>query len=266
MTSCVCGSARNDIDERGKEFVAGEFHGASDKTTIGIAEEPGARYRCVMKRLREFIKTTLISGMFVLFPLFATVYFGFLVLSYLVEPIKPIVLNLFPGSLSVGTAFVDTLSILLGFGLCFLAGLITRSLIGRTLAYRLDLFLSVFPGYRMFARIARIVFDRTDDSGTPVVVARSDSRQIGFMMEEGVEEVVIFFPQAPSLISGTVEAINASAVKKLNVSAARVARVIGSYGVGLETLLSELSNDESAENLKLPENGAKAYDDVRVNT
>lgn len=192
-----------------------------------------------MKRFGEFIKNALIDGMLVSFPLFAITFIVFLALNYLASPFGPLVEMLFPGSRSDGGPFFDALSISFLLVLCFVIGMAIRTRIGRTLAKRSHLLLSHIPGYRMFNRVARIVFDRDDDSGTPVIVARGDSRQIGFMMEEGEEEMVVFFPDAPSLVSGTVEIVRASIVEKLNVEPVDVARVIGSYGLGLKALLAE---------------------------
>ena len=83
----------------------------------------------------------------------------------------------------------------------------------------------------MFVRIARIVLDHNDASGIPVVVQRDDARQIGFMIEEiGDDAMVVFFPEAPSLVSGSVEIVNNSLVERLNAPPVKVARVIASYG------------------------------------
>jgi len=201
-----------------------------------------------MKQLGEFVKTTLISGLLVLFPLFASIYVIVLIIGFLTSLIKPLLQELVPESRHLlGITLLNAATILLLIGSCLVVGLVARTRIGATLAHSTSRLLNAIPGYRMFVRVARILFDRNDASGTPVVVQRDDSRRLGFMMEEiGNEEVVVFFPEAPGVVSGTVEIIKASLVERLNVPAVRVARVIATYGAGIQPLLTDTVNNKKS--------------------
>lgn len=195
-----------------------------------------------MKRFGEFIKTALINGILVLFPIFASVYMLILIVRFLSDLLTPILKKLIPEVEFIGGGHA-AFAILILLGVCFAIGLVTRTRIGAAIELQSRGLLNAIPSYRMFVRIARIVFDRDDASGTPVLVQRDDSRQIGFMTEEiGADEVVVFFPEPPSLISGSIEIVKASLVERLNVPAVRVARVVATYGAGTKMLLPDPVN------------------------
>ncbi|MCM3870391.1 MAG: hypothetical protein ND895_06860 [Pyrinomonadaceae bacterium] len=58
--------------------------------------------------------------------------------------------------------------------------MIVKTSVGSALSLRITNILIRIPGYRLFARIARIMFDEEDASGTPVVVQRGHTRQMAF--------------------------------------------------------------------------------------
>lgn len=192
-----------------------------------------------MKHFAEFIKTTLIGGLLVLFPLFGFAYVTVRVAGVLTTFIKPF-LSFVPRDRFVGVAVVDVASIIILLLLCFLTGLIVKTSVGDRLGQRISGVLNRIPGYRVFVRIARIMFDRQDPRGSPVVVRRGETRQIGFMVEENsAEELTVFFPSAPSPFSGNIVIVKADTVEKLNVPAAEVARVIVAFGAGTGRLLTD---------------------------
>ena len=191
-----------------------------------------------MKQLGEFLKTTIMGGLLVLFPLIACLFVILKIGELLTSFIKPL-LSFVPQTRLIGVAVADVASVLILILLCFIAGLFMKTSLGGVLGTRVSRLLDKIPGYNVFVRVSRIVFDRDDASGTPVVVQRGENRQLGFMMEEtDTEELTIFFPDAPGLFSGTVEIVKASNVQRLNISAGQVARVIASFGVGTSTLLA----------------------------
>ena len=198
-----------------------------------------------MKQLGEFLKTTIMGGLLVLFPLIACVFVILKIAGLLTSFIKPL-MSFVPQTRLIGVAVADAASVLILILLCFFAGLVMKTSLGGALAPRVGKVLDKIPGYKGFARVSRIVFDRDDASGTPVVVQRGENRQLGFMMEEtGAEELTIFFPDAPGLFSGTVEIVKASTVQRLNVPPGQVARVIATFGVGTRTLLANRLSDKN---------------------
>ena len=136
-----------------------------------------------MKQLGEFLKTTIMGGLLVLFPLIACLFVILKIGELLTSFIKPL-LSFVPQTRLIGVAVADVASVLILILLCFIAGLFMKTSLGGVLGTRVSKLLDKIPGYNVFVRVSRIVFDRDDASGTPVVVQRGENRQLGFMMEE----------------------------------------------------------------------------------
>ena len=192
-----------------------------------------------MRTFAQFIKTVLIGGLLVLFPLFACLYLLARIAWALTDFIKPLV-GFLPESRFIGVAIADVASILILLLLCFVAGLIVRTSAGSSLGRQLTRFFNRIPGYRMFGRIARIMFDVEDTRGTPVVVHQGNTKQIGFLMEEhSTDELTVFFPDAPNPFSGSIVIVRADAVERLEVPRSEVTQVIASFGAGTSALLDD---------------------------
>lgn len=190
-----------------------------------------------MNHLAEFLKTTVIGGLLVLFPLFGGAYLIVFIAGALTSYIRPL-LRFLPQSRFIGVAVADVASILILLLLCFLVGLLVKTSVGNALWLLISRELDRIPGYRMLGRVSRIMFDQQDPRGSPVLVQRGQTKQIGFMVEENsAEEMTVFFPSAPSPFSGNIMIVKANTVEKLNVPAADVARVIATFGAGTRALL-----------------------------
>ena len=183
------------------------------------------------------LKTTLTGGLLVLFPLFGCLYLIVRIAGALTSFIKPL-LSFLPQDRFVGVAVADAASVLILLLLCFVTGLIIKTSVGSSLGLQLTRLLNRIPGYRRFGRIARIMFDKDDARGSPVVVQRGHTKQIGFLVEENsAEELTIFFPSAPSPFSGNLVIVRADTVERLEVPRSEVTRVIAYFGAGTRALL-----------------------------
>lgn len=190
-----------------------------------------------MKTISKFIRSTLRGGLLVLFPLFACTYIFVHIAGLSIEFIKPLV-SFIPNTSLVGLALADLVSTIILLVLCCLTGLAMRTSAGKSFGLRLSRRLDRVPGYEMFARLARVIFDPEDPSGIPVIVRLGDTKQIGFLIEHhGPDEVTVFFPSAPSPLSGNVLIVRADMVERLHVPAAKVARVMATFGAGSSELL-----------------------------
>jgi uncharacterized membrane protein len=202
-----------------------------------------------MNHFAEFLKTTLIGGLLVLFPLFGCLYLTFRIAGALTSVIKPL-LNFLPQNRLVGVAVADAASVLILLILCFVIGLILKTSVGNALGVQITRLLNLIPGYRMFGRVARVLFDHEDPRGSPVLVRRGQTKQIGFMVEQNsADEMTVFFPSAPSPFSGNIVIVKADTVEKLNVPAAEVARVIATFGAGTRGLLADGERKHADEGL-----------------
>jgi uncharacterized membrane protein len=190
-----------------------------------------------MKTLSHFIKTTLVGGLLVLFPLFCCLYLGVRIAAALTNFTKPL-LGFLPQNRFIGVAIADAASVLILLLVCFATGLIARTAFGSSVGLRTSEFLNRIPGYRMLDRIARIIFDHEDQRGSPVVLRNGDTKQIGFLVEENsAEELTVFFPNAPTPFSGNIAILRADDVERLDVPRSEVLRMIASFGAGTRELL-----------------------------
>jgi uncharacterized membrane protein len=197
-----------------------------------------------MKQVLAFIETTLRGGLLVLFPLFACIFVLVYLANISIEFIKPF-LRFLPEGTFIGIALADLLSILILVGLCCLTGTILKTSIGKRFGLRLAKLFDRHPGYRMFSRLAKVMFDQENAGGVPVIVNNGDTKQIGFLVEQhDNDEMTVFLPSSPSPLSGNVVIVQGAMVTRLDVSPAKVARVMATFGTGSRELLTIQTTSE----------------------
>src|ERR1700749_3044274 len=191
-----------------------------------------------MKTFAGFLKTTLAGGLLVLLPLFGCAFLLVRLVELLLGFIRPL-LGFLPDLRLINLALVDLAAASVLLLLCFLIGLTLRTSRGKTFGQRIESrILYHLPGYTLFQSLANIVFGREETSGVPVVVRQGDNRCVGFLVEDHVGgESTVFFPQAPTLLTGNVVVVRTECVEKLDASKSQVARSLTSFGLGMSGLL-----------------------------
>jgi len=185
-----------------------------------------------MNRSANFVKTTLIGGFIFLLPFV-------LVIAIVGKAIKIVrvgtdpIFHLLPVETIAGIRLVNILAFLLVLLICFIAGLIAKSRAGRRSFGWLDTTLLTFlPGYYFFKAFTGN-FDSDDKHKhlNPVLVRLEDISQIGFEIEKlSNGRVVVFIPESPGNMSGSVVYINEDRVDNLDMdftTAFRLLRVLG---------------------------------------
>jgi uncharacterized membrane protein len=198
-----------------------------------------------MKKLLQFVRTTLVGGLLFLVPI---VVLGIVlgkalgIARKIVEPLA--------AHLPVHSIIGLQTPLLLAVGgivlLCFLAGFFARTLLARKIVNRLETaVLSNVPGYEFLKRMGESTLGVEKDGGYPVVLVRfDDAAQIGFqieVLENG--RVAVFVPGVPNANAGEVYIINSTRVSLLEVPAARALKCLKQLGVGTGALVrgSDLS-------------------------
>ena len=187
----------------------------------------------------EFIKTTVIGGIFFLIPLAIVL----VVVGKLVE-----VMRVVAGSLSplltvetpMGTVILNVIAILILLGLCFLAGLVARRAKAKNIVARLDAtLLAVIPGYAFIKGFADNLSrsDELAESFVPVSVQFDDYGQLAFEIERQPDgKVAIYLPSAPNPWSGTVVYVGNERVTRLPISLNEALKNIRMLGKGTSLL------------------------------
>lgn len=193
-----------------------------------------------MKRLMEFLKTTLIGGFFILLPL--------LLLELMIVEIFQLVVALSaPLADLVPTALVEAINapVAVALALIVLAslmlGLAARSEAGRRLGRwverntlgRLALY-SVLKGLA-----ARLVEIGEGSTFKPAMLVSADGqREFAYLIEEHDDGyVTIMLPWAPTPLSGSVKIVRRGQIELLDATLGDVTRVLSHWGVGAKSLL-----------------------------
>lgn len=186
-----------------------------------------------------FIKNTLIGGLIFLIPfviIFVVIAKAIKIMVGLAKPISKIV----PIESFAGIAIIDILAILLIVVLCFLAGLVARSSIGKNSFKALDDMLANFiPGYSILKTIANSfkTEEEAEKNLKPVLAKFDDLSQLGFEVEKIDNGLVaVFLPGSPDTWSGSVAYMTEDRVERLDIDLLAVKKTLRTLGNGSNNL------------------------------
>lgn len=189
----------------------------------------------------DFIKTMILGGIVFLLPLvlvFAVVSQGLQIMTMITEPLS----KLFPIETIAGIAFVNFLAIVAIILMCFIAGFMAKSLLGKRVFESVDKKLLSVPGYALLkARLAgNIGIGVEEGTLIPVLVDLGSRSQIGFSIEGVSEErVAVFLPGAPDPWSGSIVFVSENQIKPLQADIQQTKNVFESLGRNSAELLKQ---------------------------
>ncbi|MEC5400045.1 DUF502 domain-containing protein [Uliginosibacterium sp. H1] len=152
-----------------------------------------------MQRKIGVLRTTVVGGILFLAPLVATVFIVEKALGLASKLLQPI-LGHFPHKLLGFVAVSDLLAIVLLVVICFIAGLLARTVLARRLISTIEQrLLSNLPGYEFFKGLGESILGADGAANRqPVMVRFDDCHQLGFLMEHLDDGTcVVFLPGAP---------------------------------------------------------------------
>ena len=199
-----------------------------------------------MKNFTEFLKTSLIGGLFVLLPL---VLF-YLLLAEMLELVVALatpIADLFPaetfdqikapvliaGILIVGASFILGLA-LRSTVLRRLGGWVERSLLGR------------LPLYSAVKSLSRGLVGAKEDAPFRSAVLNSPNgeQEIVYVIEDhGDGKVTVLVPWAPASFAGSVKILSIDRIEMLEASLGDTSRVLSHWGMGARDLLGKGGTD-----------------------
>lgn len=193
-----------------------------------------------MKRLMEFLKTTVIGGFFILFPL---LLFELMIVEVfeLVVALSAPLADLVPKALveamnapvAVALAVIVLASLMLGLAARSEAGRRLGRWIERNTLGRLALY-GVLKGLA-----ARLVEIGEGSTFKPAMLVSADGqREFAYLIEEHDDgQVTIMLPWAPTPLSGSVKIVRKEQIELLDATLGDVTRVLSHWGVGAKSLL-----------------------------
>ena len=198
-----------------------------------------------MKRLLNFFKTTLVGGLLVVLPLAVAVMLldaGLKKIDGLLDPIA----DLLPEHsyiTAIGRYFVTVLVL---FGLCFLAGLLVRTAMGKgAWSWFNKSVLEKVPFFKMFTRLMRqMVHVEESSSFTPALFQTPlDTKVLAWIVDDIPDGgYVIMIPNAPTPIVGEIHVVAREQVSKLDIPLKDFMDIIEGCGTGSAELLGRASD------------------------
>ena len=192
-----------------------------------------------MKRLIQFLRTTLVGGLLFLVPIVVLVVVVGKALAVVHKILDPLAEHLPVHSIiGLRTPMLLAGGVIVVF--CFFAGLFARTSAAKGLVRRLEAaVLSSVPGYEFLKGMGESMLGVEKSGAYPVVLARfDDSWQIGFqieVLENGF--LVVFLPGAPNPQSGAVYLMTPERVTPAGVPPAATLKCLKRLGAGSNALL-----------------------------
>jgi uncharacterized membrane protein len=192
-----------------------------------------------MNALGRFLKTTVLGGAVFLVPVTIVVYLGFKAFGAVRGVLEPLH-RAFPDAriLGIGAATLAAIAALIV--VCFLAGLVARTMSARGLKQWIEeKILCRIPGYTLIRSIAHGALGHAaNDDLKPAFIHGGEGWQLGFVAESLPDgRKVVFIPEAPEALSGTVLVVAADRIQPLPVSVPEALKSLKHYGVGTAALL-----------------------------
>lgn len=187
----------------------------------------------IIRQTNGFIRSTFINGIIFLIPVVALGW----IFSGAISSIIAIV-----GS-AQGNPWIKThgglllllpLSILMVIAFVFALGLLVHlTLLNRAKDWLEQQVLGMMPGYDFLKSMMEEKLHIKENNGMPILVQWPASQQLGILVDEKDERVVVFFPNSSISGGGTVHIINADQVTRLPFSLNELDNILNRSGSGL---------------------------------
>ena len=189
-----------------------------------------------MHRLIQFLKTTLLGGVLILLPAWVATLLLLKALSQLGTLVDPVSQQL-PKEVNHPRIMALLLLILV----CFLIGLLLRTLIGRQIAQSVEAkVLRKLPGYSTLSSVAKQLGESHENRGfKPALVDMENALAPCFIVEVHADtRVTVFVPSSPTPAAGIILIIDAARVHPVDVSVAKMFACVSKWGAGSNELLA----------------------------
>ena len=199
-----------------------------------------------MKRLREFIKSTLVGGLLVLLPLTILLYALIWVFGLAHRAISPLTKIIMEKS-TLQVIVADVVAVGLLVAVCFAVGVVVRTRFGHWIYVLIESrLLRKTPGYSMIKETVSQFLDKDKPSPfSSVALARifgNDTLVSVFVTDRHADgSCTVFMPTGPNPTSGNIYHLKAENVFPVDVSVEDAMRSIISCGAGSSALIARLN-------------------------
>jgi uncharacterized membrane protein len=193
-----------------------------------------------VKRAWEFLKTTLVAGLFVLLPVVLIAKALAEVVHLAEKGAKPI-LKLLPEQITAHPKFPVVFAVLVIIIACLIAGFLVRLAFMRAMGRWIEQrFLDPIPGYRAIKNLSSGLSGSLEESAfkAAVLISPEGGSELVYLIEDhGNGLATVMIPSAPNPMGGAIKIVPRERVHILNVRMTALARVLSQWGVGAQALL-----------------------------
>ncbi len=198
-----------------------------------------------MKKLREFIKSTLIGGLLVVLPLAIFAFVLVWVFNLIHRAISPLTQCALGGT-TFQVIAADVLVVLLLICACFLIGAVVRTRLGKWIYTLIEAnLLRRTPGYSLIKETVSQFLGNKQSPFSSVALARifGNDTLVSVFVTDTHEDgsYTVFMPTGPNPTSGNIYHLPGENVFPVDVSVEDAMRSIISCGAGSSTLIRKLN-------------------------
>ncbi|MCK5066104.1 MAG: DUF502 domain-containing protein [Bacteroidales bacterium] len=204
------------------------------------------------KRIRNFLRTTLIGGVVALAPLTLIILLFRWVINFIGRNLTPVVDKLLqdpdPNPYYRFALYVITLAAILLF--FFIIGLIVRTRLSVFLNRAEDRYLLIIPGYKLAKETVQQFFGKNRSFFKEVVLVdifNSGTLMTGFITDDQGEIITVFVPTGPNPTSGNIYHLQKERVLKTGAPVDNGMKSIISCGAGSAEIFESLDKLQSTK-------------------
>jgi uncharacterized membrane protein len=195
-----------------------------------------------MKRFGEFLKTTLLGGLFVLLPVLLLYLLLAEMLPLIIALATPIA-DLFPKGTFDRISSPVLFALILLVGASFVIGLILRSAAGRRIGGWIEQnALGRLPAYSALKGLTKgFVGEKEGEAFRPALLSSPDGeRELAYVIEDhGDGQLTLLLPWSPTAFAGSVKIVNRDRIELLDTNLGEFTKVLSHWGVGVRDLLGK---------------------------
>ena len=183
-----------------------------------------------MKRLLDFAKTTLIGGLLVVVPIYLIVLLVAKAFAKLFALLSPIT-----AEIPARVEYRQAAAILIVFGVCFIAGLIVRTALGRRAVQAFErTVLAKIPGYTALRGLTNMISGTEGETAfLPALVEIEEALAPAFIIEELPDgRFTVMIPSVPTPAAGSLFILPPERVHRVDMPFRQALRVFSTWGTG----------------------------------
>ena len=191
-----------------------------------------------MRRLVEFLRTTVLGGVLVVLPIVVTV----LLMAKMVVAVNALLRPIASG-LPAGLVLNDVAAIAIVVAICFVAGVVVRTGPGRRTKEALDrYFFERIPGYTLVRGLAgRITGQEAGSTFATALVEIEEALVPAFIVEELPDgRYTVFVPSVPTPAAGSLYILPRARVHWVDAPVTEAVAVITRWGAGTGKLVKAM--------------------------